>query len=101
MLRVLQVDIGIPNALTTSYNLARNVATEVSASVLASDTGGDSGPVAHATLLDYLAVLERPMIIEDQPAWSPHLRSRTTLRRSPKRHFVDPSLAVAKDMQFS
>ena len=35
------------------------------------------------------------MVIEDQPAWSPHLRSRTTLRRTPIRHFVDPSLAVA------
>jgi ketosteroid isomerase-like protein len=35
------------------------------------------------------------MVIEDQPAWSPHLRSRAILRTSPKRHFVDPSLAVA------
>ena len=43
----------------------------------------------------YLAVLERLMIIEDQPAWTPHLRSRARLRRGPKRHFADPSLAVA------
>jgi len=35
------------------------------------------------------------MIVEDQPAWAPHLRSRSILRRAPKRHFVDPSLAVA------
>ncbi len=35
------------------------------------------------------------MIIEDQPAWAPHLRSRSRLRSAPKRHFVDPSLAVA------
>jgi len=35
------------------------------------------------------------MVIEDQPAWAPHLRSRANLRTSPKRHFVDPSLAVA------
>lgn len=35
------------------------------------------------------------MIVEDQPAWSPHLRSRTTLRTTPVRHFADPSLAVA------
>src|SRR6185437_15324798 len=39
--------------------------------------------------------LERLMIIEDQPAWKPHLRSRWQLRVTPKRHFVDPSLAVA------
>ncbi len=35
------------------------------------------------------------MVVEDQPAWSTHLRSKATLRRGVKRHFVDPSLAVA------
>lgn len=35
------------------------------------------------------------MILEDQPAWAPQLRSRSVLRSGPKRHFVDPSLAVA------
>ena len=34
-------------------------------------------------------------MVEDQPAWSVSLRSRTTLRRAPKRHFVDPSLATS------
>jgi uncharacterized protein len=35
------------------------------------------------------------MVIENQPAWSPHLRSKALLRAAPKRHFVEPSLAVA------
>jgi predicted AAA+ superfamily ATPase len=35
------------------------------------------------------------MVIEDQPPWAPHLRSKHRLRTAPKRHFVDPSLAVA------
>ena len=35
------------------------------------------------------------MIIEDQPPWAPHLRSKSILRNESKRHFVDPSLAVA------
>jgi len=43
----------------------------------------------------YLDVLRRLMIIEDQPAWAPHLRTRYVLRSAAKRHFVDPSLAVA------
>ena len=34
-------------------------------------------------------------MVENQPAWSPHLRSRTALRTTPVRHFTDPSLAVA------
>src|SRR5436190_9247383 len=40
-------------------------------------------------------VPSRLMVVEDQPAWSVHLRSKATLRRHSKRHFVDPSLAVA------
>jgi hypothetical protein len=35
------------------------------------------------------------MIVEDQPPWAPHLRSKSILRNASKRHFVDPSLAVA------
>ena len=76
-------------------SLARNVATCVSISALAHDTGGADGPLTEDTVHQYMAVLDRLMIIEDQPAWAPHLRSRSILRSAPKRHFVDPSLAVA------
>ena len=43
----------------------------------------------------YLDALERLLLVEPQPAWSPRLRSRATLRQAPVRHFVDPSLAAA------
>ena len=76
-------------------SLARNVATEAAVSVIAADAGGSSGPLHPETVQSYLSALERVFVIEDQPAWSAHLRSRSRLRRSPKRHFVDPSLAVA------
>jgi predicted AAA+ superfamily ATPase len=76
-------------------SLARNVATEVSQATLASDAGGAEGPLAERTVADYLQALERLMVIEDQPAWRPHLRSRAALRQAPRRHFCDPSLAVA------
>lgn len=76
-------------------SLARNVASEASVTTLTHDLAG-SGSLAHrTTVTDYLAVLERLMIVEDQPAWSPAMRSRIPLRRSPKRHFVDPSIALA------
>jgi predicted AAA+ superfamily ATPase len=42
-----------------------------------------------------LQALARILILEEQPAWSPHLRSRSRLRQTAKRHLVDPSLAVA------
>lgn len=76
-------------------SLARNVATQVAVSTMAKDAGGADGALRANTAHEYLAALERLMIVEDQPAWTPHLRSRSSLRGRPKRHFVDPSLAVA------
>ena len=76
-------------------SLARNVATEAAVTVIAADAGGNAGPLRPETVQSYLNALERVFVIEDQPAWSAHLRSRSRLRKSPERHFVDPSLAVA------
>lgn len=76
-------------------SLARNVATNATASTLAVDTAGADGGLTRHTVADYLAALERLFVVENQPAWAPHLRSRYILRRAAKRHFVDPSLAVA------
>ena len=76
-------------------SLARNLATPVSARTIAADAGGDAGPLDSDTVRSYLDALRRLMICEEQPAWSVNLRSRSRLRQSPKRHFVDPSLAVA------
>ena len=78
--------------------LARHVATEASLATLIADTAGADGAdgeLARDTVRDYLTALERIMIIEDQPAWAPHLRSRSRIRSAAKRHFVDPSLAAA------
>jgi len=76
-------------------SLARNIGTYAAAATLARDTGGADGPLKDDTVRAYLDALERLMIVEDQPAWAPHLRSRYTLRSAAKRHFVDPSLAMA------
>ena len=76
-------------------SLARNVATPVALSTLAADAGEAGRALKPDTVTEYLDALGRLMVLENQPAWSPHLRSRTTLRQTPVRHFVDPSLAVA------
>ena len=47
------------------------------------------------TILDYLDVLERLYLIENQNAYSENYRSRERLGKSPKRHLIDPSLACA------
>ena len=76
-------------------SLARNAATEVSARTIATDAGGADGPLNDDTVRDYLSALVRLMVCEEQPAWPTHLRSKASQRTSVKRHFVDPSLAVA------
>ena len=77
-------------------SLARNTSTLVDNVVLEKDIKShESIGLSRPTIYDYLDVLNRLMIIEDQPAWSTHLRSSHTLRNSPKRHFTDVSLAVA------
>ncbi len=76
-------------------SLARNVATPATIATLATDVRGTGTAFKETTAAEYLESLERLMIVEDQPAWSPHLRSRTTLRTTSVRHFADPSLAAA------
>ena len=51
--------------------------------------------LSRPTIYDYLDALERLMIIENQPAWNTHIRSSSSLRKAPKRHLSDVSLAVA------
>ena len=74
-------------------SLARNIATEAGDSTLASDT--EPEPLHRHSVRAYLEALRRLFVLEEQPAWSVRLRSRSTLRRSPKRHLADPSLAAA------
>ncbi|MCA0329261.1 MAG: DUF4143 domain-containing protein [Actinobacteria bacterium] len=76
-------------------SLARNTATEVSVTTLAADAAVGGSPLDRSTVTDYLTALERLMILDQQPAWAPSMRSRAQLRTSPKRHLADPSLAVA------
>ena len=75
-------------------SLGRVTATEASIASIARDAAGEV-PLAAETVANYLAALERVFVVEDQPSWGPHLRSRDRVRQAPKRHFVDPSLAVA------
>jgi len=77
-------------------SLARNVATHVATTTLAADTSdGGEDPLKQHTVGEYLSALERLFVVESQPPWEPHLRSRSILRKTPKRHFVDPSLAAS------
>ncbi len=77
-------------------SLARNTATMVEITTLESDIRyNEYNDISRPTIYDYLDVLDRLMITENQPAWNTHIRSSSLLRKSSKRHFTDVSLAVA------
>ncbi|MCL1908938.1 MAG: DUF4143 domain-containing protein [Holophagaceae bacterium] len=75
-------------------SLARNISTEATLRALSKDAGGSDGALDNETVAGYLGALERIMVLDDLPAWNAHIRSKDALRKSPKRHFADPSLAV-------
>lgn len=54
----------------------------------------DSGDMGDNSIREYLNALRRIFVVEDMPAWSPSLRSRSAVRTSDTRYFVDPSIAV-------
>jgi predicted AAA+ superfamily ATPase len=51
--------------------------------------------ISRPTFESYYSVLQKIYVIEELEAWPTHLRSTIMLRSSPKRYFVDPSLAVS------
>jgi predicted AAA+ superfamily ATPase len=76
-------------------SLARNVSTTASITTIRKDIAGDEETISEKTISTYLNALRRIFVVEDLPAWNPAMRSKTVLRSSPKRHFVDPSIAAA------
>ena len=80
--------------LMRSY--ARNQGTQVSNKVICDDIAvNDSGSFDTDTVYSYITALKKIFVIEEMDAWSPNLRSKTAIRTSNTRYFVDPSIAVA------
>jgi len=74
---------------------ARNVASTATNKTIKDDVAGNDNTLDEKTLASYTNAFRRLFVIEDLNAWSPKLRSATTIRTSDKRHFVDPSVAAA------
>ncbi|MCK9524259.1 MAG: ATP-binding protein [Proteobacteria bacterium] len=79
--------------LLASY--ARNVSTLADNRTIIQDVESTGISFSESTFHEYSNGLKRLFVIEDIPAWSPNIRSKTTIRAKAKREFVDPSLAVA------
>ena len=78
------------------HSYARNIGSQIKYEDLRKDIlGNDIDSFSIETLYDYLSALKKIFVIEDSPAWNPNLRSKTAIRTTDTRYFVDPSIATA------
>jgi predicted AAA+ superfamily ATPase len=76
-------------------SLARNISTIANYSTIIEDIEATDKSISEKTVSTYINVLKRIFVVEDLQAWQPSLRSKTAIRTSEKRHFVDPSIATS------
>lgn len=75
---------------------ARNIGSQASNETLKNDMiTNDESSLDTDTVFSYINALKKIFVIEEAPAWNPNLRSKTAIRTSDTRYFVDPSIAVA------
>lgn len=75
---------------------ARNMGSQASNETLKNDMiTNDSFSLDTDTVLSYINALKKIFVVEEAPAWNPNLRSKTAIRTSDTRYFIDPSIAVA------
>ncbi|MBD5275707.1 MAG: ATP-binding protein [Bacteroides sp.] len=75
---------------------ARHQGTQASASTILMDIrDNDSAEISDKTVYSYINALKSIFVIEDMPAWSPNLRSKSAIRTLDTRYYVDPSIACA------
>lgn len=80
--------------LMRSY--ARHQGTQAPISTLYADVAANlPGSMSEDTISSYIQALKKIFVIEDMTAWNPNLRSKTAIRTSDTRYFVDPSIATA------
>lgn len=80
--------------LMRSY--ARHQGTQASNTVIKDDMRiNDNSTLDEDTVYSYVSALKKIFVIEDMPSWNPNLRSKTAIRTSDTRYFVDPSIAAA------
>ena len=77
-------------------SLARHQGTQTPNTTICEDINiSDDMELSKDTVISYTNALKKIFVIEDCPAWSPNLRSKTAIRTSDTRYFVDPSIAAA------
>lgn len=80
--------------LMKSY--ARNICTQAPNTTLKNDIAShDSYNINEYTVQTYIEALKKIFVVEEMPSWNPNLRSKTAIRTTDTRYFIDPSLGAA------
>lgn len=75
---------------------AKNQGSQATNTLLKDDImANDAKSLDTDTVYSYINALQKIFVIEEMEAWNPNLRSKTSIRTSNTRYFVDPSIAVA------
>ena len=94
--RVDNVNRNPERAKNLMKSYARNIGSQASNETLRNDMiNNDSFSLDTDTVLSYVNALKKIFVVEESPAWNPNLRSKTAMRTSETRYFVDTSIAVA------
>ncbi|MCF0244140.1 MAG: ATP-binding protein [Bacteroidaceae bacterium] len=73
---------------------ARHISTEAAISTIIKDVKqSNERTMDQKTFDEYMTALKDLYILEDMSAWNPNIRSKTSIRSTPTRHFVDTSIA--------
>jgi uncharacterized protein len=99
---IIQTDISVVDGkkrepLKVQYLLrsyARNIGTISSNKTIIDDVNSNTS-LSESAYYEYINALNKLYVIEDIPAWNPSIRSKTSIRSSNKRMFIDPSIAAA------
>lgn len=94
-----EVDDSSYNEISTRKLLrsyARHQATQASIDTIEQDMkSNEVDAMSASTIIAYLKALRKIFVVEDMDAWNPNLRSKSAIRTSDTRYFVDPSIATA------
>ena len=80
-------------AILRSYS--RNISTLVANTKIMADIEENYGRISEPTFYSYISVLKNLFVIDNIPSWAPNIRSKQKIRKSEKKEFIDPSIAVA------
>ena len=80
-------------AILRSYS--RNISALVSNTKIMADIEENYGKISEPTFYSYITVLKNLFVIDNVSAWAPNIRSKQKIRKTEKKEFIDPSIAVA------